>query len=427
MQCAEWVKDLINFKYRYKIIHGGRSSGKTIGSVQGALLLAVQQPINILFGRQFMNSIADSVKSELEDLINANNLNDFFTITEREIRGVNGSYMTFAGFDRNIESLKGKTKFHRVIIDEAQTISRKTLDILTPTIRKDDSELWFILNRTNISDPVDFDFIQNQPDDCWVKYINYSDNPFHGDTSENERLRFLKTHPERYNHVWLGHHDLEADNLLMPMNILQQAIDNKTKFDEHRPLIMGVDPARLGGDRFVICLRRGRSVLGFNILSKMDTNQSSHAMAKLIKDINPSHVFIDCGGLGVGVYDNLVNFGISQVKSVNFASNALNQDDYALRRDEMYGEAKKWFEENEVSFLSDDNINRQFVTEMSTITKGWDSRSRLRLPSKDTFVKKGFKSPDLADAFALTFAEPIENINMFSKKIIVKKRQSSFA
>jgi phage terminase large subunit len=190
MQCASWIKQLTTLKYDYKVIHGGRSSGKTVGASQGVVLLAVQSKVNFLCGRQFLNSIADSIKSDIEQVIAENNLNSFFTITDKDITGANGSYISFAGFDRNVESIKGKTKFDYTVIDEAQTLSRKTLDILTPTIRKDGSQIWFILNRTNISDPVDYDFIQNTPDNCWVKYLTYEDNPFHGEKSERERVRF---------------------------------------------------------------------------------------------------------------------------------------------------------------------------------------------------------------------------------------------
>lgn len=421
MQCSAWIKQLTTLKYDYKVIHGGRSSGKTVGASQGVVLLSVQSKINILCGRQFLNSIADSIKSDIEQVIAENNLNSFFTITDKDITGANGSYITFAGFDRNVESIKGKTKFDYTVIDEAQTLSRKTLDILTPTIRKDGSQIWFILNRTNISDPVDYDFIQNTPDNCWVKYLTYEDNPFHGEKAERERVRFLSTHPEKYNHVWLGHHDLNADNLLVNMDLVVKSTQNEIRYDEHRPLIMGVDPARLGGDRFAICLRRGRTVTGFKILAKMDTNQSSNALYDFIKKTNPKRVFIDTGGLGVGVYDNLKSFGIQGVKGVNFGASAFNQEDYVLRRDEMYGEAKKWFEEHETSIFSDDNLKNQLITELSTITKGWDSRSRLRLPSKDTYAKKGFNSPDLADSFVLTFAEPVANDTLHNNNLMYNK------
>lgn len=407
MQCASWVNDLITLKYDYKVLHGGRSSGKTVGASQAIILLATQRRVNILCGRQFLNSVDDSIKSDISQVIQDNNLNYFFTITDKNITGINGSYIAFAGFDRNIESIKGKTKFDYVVIDEAQTLSRPTLDILTPTIRKDGAEIWFVLNRKNISDPVDVDFIQNQPAQCWVKYLTYKDNPFHGDKSERERVRFLQTHPELYNHVWLGHHDLNSDSLLINIDLVVRATQNDMRYDEHAPLVMGVDPARLGGDRFAICLRRGRSVLGFKVLPKMDTNQSSHALFEFVKKHNPKRIFIDVGGLGVGVYDNLKAFGLTGLKSVNFGGKANNDDDYCLRRDEMYGQAKKWFEENDTSILDTDSFKNQFVTELSTITKGWDTRGRLRLPSKDTFEKKGHKSPDLADAFALTFAEPV--------------------
>ena len=133
--------------YRYKVAFGGRGSGKSYNFAQALILLAAQKPLRILCTREVQKSIKQSVHLLLSDQIKRLGLGSFFTILETEIRGSNGSLFMFAGLAQHtVESIKSIEGCDIVWVEEAQTVSKKSWDILIPTIRKNDSEIWVSFN-----------------------------------------------------------------------------------------------------------------------------------------------------------------------------------------------------------------------------------------------------------------------------------------
>ena len=142
----------------------------------------------------------------MDDKIEAADLGGFYESTQLEIRGKNGSLFLFAGLGKlTVDQLKSMEGIDIVWVEEAQTISANSLEILIPTIRKDDSELWFSWNPRHASDPVDLRFRgMTTPPDSIIRRVNYVDNPFFPKVLNEERL-FDEIHSRaRYAHVWLG-------------------------------------------------------------------------------------------------------------------------------------------------------------------------------------------------------------------------------
>ena len=134
-------------KHRIKCYHGGRGSGKSWASARALLIQAAQQPLRILCAREIQKSIKQSVHTLLVDQIQEMNLGYFFSVTESAIKGKNGSEFSFAGLaSHTVESIKSFEGVDRVWVEEAQTVSKKSWDILIPTIRKPESEIWITLN-----------------------------------------------------------------------------------------------------------------------------------------------------------------------------------------------------------------------------------------------------------------------------------------
>jgi phage terminase large subunit len=191
---------------RNLILFGGRGSGKSQSVARILLAEAFKNKIRILCCREIQNSIADSVHSLLKDIINeCNEYQEFFKITEKEITGLNGSQFIFKGLKKETAgSIKSIEGINVCWIEEAQFISRFSLDILIPTIRKENSKIIFTMNPTNDDDPVYVDYVLPIRDDTVKCLSNWNDNPFFPEVLKFEKDYDKKHDIDKYNHVWEG-------------------------------------------------------------------------------------------------------------------------------------------------------------------------------------------------------------------------------
>ena len=176
------------------------------------------------------------------------------------------------------------------------------------------------------------------------------------------------------------------------------------------PLIIGVDPAGPGGDRFAVCRRRGGKAFGLEWRDKIDTVQAAHWLRKVIDDESPDRVNIDAGGIGHAVISMLRSFGPGYgrvVCAVNFGSPSEFKKATpkvpgpANRRAEMWDRVRQWLDlEEGVSIPDVDDLHADLTSPQVEAKLNND----FLLESKDKLRKRGVRSPDLADALALTFA-----------------------
>lgn len=175
------------------------------------------------------------------------------------------------------------------------------------------------------------------------------------------------------------------------------------KFESYGNLVIGVDPARFGDDRTSIIRRRGRQAYGLQSLVKKDTMEISGIVHRIIIEENPSRVFIDIGGLGAGVFDRLAELGHREIiVAVNSGSTPLDQKRYYNKRAEMWGEMRSWLLDFPCQIPDNDSLH----ADLCGVKYKYDSQSRLILERKEDMKKRGIRSPDEADALALTFALP---------------------
>ena len=124
---------------RYRILYGGRGGAKSWGIARALLIKGIKNPIRVLCAREFQTSIKDSVHKLLSDQIYAMGLEAHYEITQTTIRGINGTEFIFAGIKNNINGLKSIEGIDIAWVEEAQTITNTSLEVLTPTIRKEGS------------------------------------------------------------------------------------------------------------------------------------------------------------------------------------------------------------------------------------------------------------------------------------------------
>lgn len=190
---------------RYKVAHGGRGSAKSWGFARALLILGAQTPLRILCTREVQKSIKDSVHRLLSDQIQALGLGRFYEVLETEIRGANGSMFLFAGLAQHtVESIKSFEGVDIVWVEEAQVVTKRSWDVLTPTIRKDESEIWMTLNPDMETDETYERFVANPPEGAVVIQMNWRDNPWFPEVLERERLETKRRDPDNYDNIWEG-------------------------------------------------------------------------------------------------------------------------------------------------------------------------------------------------------------------------------
>lgn len=224
--------------YRYKVAHGGRGSGKSWAFARAALILAASKPMRILCAREVQKSIKQSVHTLLNDQIQSLGLGQFYSVTESEIRGANGSTFSFAGLaSHTVESIKSFEGCDMVWVEEAQTVSKKSWDILIPTIRKDGSEIWATLNPYLDTDDTYKRFIKNPPPKAWVTQINWKDNPWFPSVLDQEREHCQLTDPKGYDNIWEGIPMTVAEGAIYADEYQQMIEDGRITLVRHDPLL----------------------------------------------------------------------------------------------------------------------------------------------------------------------------------------------
>lgn len=191
---------------RFKALWGGRGGAKSHTIAEALVVAAAGRPLRILCARETQKSIKESSKKLLEIKIEKLGLSKFFTITLTEIRGLNGSVFLFEGLRTNPEAIKSMEGIDIVWVEEANTVSQRSLDLLVPTIRAPGSELWFSWNPRSPKDPVDkmFRGENGPPPRAFVQRVGWQDNPWFPDELRDEMEWTKRRDPDKYAHVWLG-------------------------------------------------------------------------------------------------------------------------------------------------------------------------------------------------------------------------------
>ena len=191
--------------------HGGRGSAKTrtfakMSAVRAYMWARAGREGIILCGRQYMNSLDDSSLEEIKLAISDEDwLADFFDVGEKYIKTKDGRIQyKFAGLDRNIASIKSKSRILLCWVDEAEPVVDSAWTVLIPTLREEDSELWVTWNPERKGSPVDTRFRNSTDPRVKVVEMNWRDNAKFPAKLERARQRDKENNPDQYDHIWEG-------------------------------------------------------------------------------------------------------------------------------------------------------------------------------------------------------------------------------
>lgn len=200
-------------KARYKGAHGGRGSGKSHFFAELLIERCVMQRTDAVCVREIQKSLNQSVKKLLEMKIEQLGVGSLFEVQEAQIKTPGGGRIIFQGMQNHTaDSIKSLEGYDVAWVEEAQSLSQRSLDLLRPTIRKTDSELWFSWNPDQDSDPVDALLRgPNPPPDAVVIEVNYEDNPWFPDVLRSEMEYDRRRDPDKFQHVWRGGYNRNSE------------------------------------------------------------------------------------------------------------------------------------------------------------------------------------------------------------------------
>lgn len=196
--------------YRYKVAHSGRGAGKSWGFADALIVRAIQQRTRILCAREIQKSIKQSVHTLIADRIHAHGLASQFEILETTIRHRRTrSEFLYTGLQgHTADTIKSFEGCDIAWVEEAQTVPKRSWEILIPTIRKEGattSEIWVSMNPELDTDYTWTNFVLNPPPGAAVVKLTYRDNKFFPNVLEYERLRAkAQLSEEDYNYIWEG-------------------------------------------------------------------------------------------------------------------------------------------------------------------------------------------------------------------------------
>jgi phage terminase large subunit len=198
---------------RYKGAWGGRGSGKSHFFAECVVEESLAAKTDIVCIREVQKSLNQSVKKLIESKIEAMGVQSEFRVLNTHIESANGGLIIFQGMQNHTaDTIKSLEGYRIAWVEEAQSLSQRSLDLLRPTIRMENSELWFSWNPRNETDPVDALLRSDKtPPGTVVVNANYSDNPFLPSVLRAEMEYDRERDPDKYAHVWLGEYEQNSE------------------------------------------------------------------------------------------------------------------------------------------------------------------------------------------------------------------------
>ncbi len=393
---------LLQKNVRYKFAYGGRGSGKSESFAKMFLYMGNKKKLKFVCAREYQNSIAESVHSLLVDIIEELDYVNYKVVKNEIVNVATKSKFIFLGLQQQDKKQTVKSLANADIcwIEEAQSVSKGSLEILDPTIRKDGSQMWFSFNRLFPNDPI-WDFMRSIPDNEKIEVLaNYYDNPFLPKTLKTQAARSKREYDDKLNdsylHTWLGGPIGFSEKTLFKLRDIEDSINRDV--DDIGQIEVGVDVARFGKDQTVIAIRKGLVLTSIKHYARTRIDETVQFVIDAVDGDKSILIKVDDTGLGGGVTDFLLKYGYNVI-GVNNGSKAKDSDKYTNAISEMWFELKNKI--GQIKLLDSKDLTGELVSREWTI----DTRGRRMIEAKDKYKKRSGKSPDFADATLLCFYE----------------------
>ena len=380
--------------HRYYLIHGGRGGGKSISVSKHLTKKMTDEKHVLLCAREIQNSLADSSYQVLVDAIESQQLKGW-TILKDKIYNENGSRILFHGLrDASASnSLKSMANIDLCWVEEAQAISKHSLELLLPTIRVDGAEIYFTYNPETPDDAVEL--IKTRKDVCDIE-INWYDNPFFPNQLKDELIADIEFDEDNALHIWWGMYRKQGDNCIFDRVSVKESMTRKASTEGDYSV--GIDVARYGADSSQFVMRKGMQVTKVKEYRKLDMVKLADQYEMFVEHKKDICTKIDSGGVGGGLCDILKSRGYKNIIEVNFGERAQDTDKYDSSASEMW----MTFPLGQAGIPNDDEL----LVQLSDRRYEYNHKTQKCVEHKDKYkLRHGGKSPDKADALLLCFYE----------------------
>ena len=201
----------------------------------------------------------------------------------------------------------------------------------------------------------------------------------------------------------MGEFPKADDDTVIPLELARAAVSRDVELTASEPIVWGLDVARFGGDNSALCIRQGNTVFEIKTFRSMDLMQLCGAVKNIYDSATtmnqPQEILVDVIGLGSGVVDRLSELGMP-VRGVNVAESPASRRNYLNLRAELWFAIKDWLTKRDCRLQEDDELIAELTSPQYTYT----SAGKIKIEAKEAMRKRGIKSPDKADALALTMA-----------------------
>ena len=431
-------KDIFN-PYRYKVFYGGRGSGKSISAAQAMVFLAMKSKVRILCCREIQRSIKESVIRLISDSIYRMGVQDMFDIQQKSVRCKNGSEFIFEGLANNVTSIKSLEGINYVWVEEAEAVSQESWDILIPTIRRENSEIWVTFNPKDEEDPTYQMFVVHTPPNTLLVKVNYMHNPFFPDVLRDEMELMKSTNYKKYLHIWEGEPSVDFEDSIIQPEWVRASIDAhiKLQFQPRGVVSSGFDPADRGLDNKAVVTRWGNVIISAHSWVDGDIEEAVDKAFSYAYELRADHLVYDSVGVGAAVKMRLSDrlqgkhmivdpFGGGEMPDNPTeryqGEGKKNRDMFKNKRAQYWWYLRDRFEATYLavergvyadpadlislsSEMGEDTLH-QLKNELTRVQRKRSASGAdyVMLESKVDMRKRGSKSPGLADALVMSFA-----------------------
>lgn len=437
---------------RYKVLHGGRASSKSHDAAGFAVYLAANYTLKFLCARQFQNRISESVYTLIRDKIEASEFRKEFVFTLTSIKHkITGSEFLFYGIARNLQEIKSTEGVDVLWLEEANYLTEDQWKVINPTIRKKGSQVWLIFNPDDYMDFIYQNFVVNKPKNCITKEINWPDNPFLSDTMLEVIKDEYERDPKGAKHVYGGQPKMGQDKSVINLAYILAAVDAHLKIveiDKHKSegqrrvwpfagrRVIGFDVADDGDDKCATVEAYGNILTGADEWDGLE-DELLKSSTKVFNRAVETNADVTFDSIGVGANVGSKFKELNNARDLSVVYEAFNAGGAVMKPDAVYKKfphatilnkdhfsnikAQKWDEVAEqfrktyevitqgANHPIDELISIDSSTfpaklldklkqELSAPKKDVDGNGRFKVESKKDLIKRGVKSPNLADA-----------------------------
>lgn len=443
MKLNPYLKEFWKTKSQIKCLYGGRMSSKTEDTAGILIYLASKYKIRVACLRRFQNKISESVYKTLQKKIdNEETFKNVYRLTDTSIKSNIGSEFVFLGIQRNLEEIKGLDDIDITWIEEAEKLTEEQWNIIRPTIlRKENSFCILVFNPSLETDFVYREFVLKKHSNVLTLKINYEDNPFLSNSAKSLiEVDKNKLEEDEFNHIYKGYPKNDSEDSIIKRKWIEAAIDAhiKLNIDPTGLTNIGYDVADSGNDENAITISKG--ILAFKInkwkANEDELRESALKVYTQAKEFESSITY-DSIGVGAGVGSNINEFNKTNPKQIKaskfiagdrvkfpeqiYKTNIKNKDMFANLKAQAWwniadrfrntfnavAKGESYNEDELISISSSIEYLEDLIIELTTPKKDFDLTGKVKVESKQDLLKRGIKSPNIADSFIMSYQIPI--------------------